>query len=110
MKLKCHQKYLFSSTTKIKCRKTKFLDQNAKLKCHEKKHSSAKKKLQEKHILSSVFLNLTKLGMFFQKQGFNFLNEKNKQTCPTLTSQMGRTMKRFVLKRGEAWLKRDDFT
>ena len=69
-----------------------------------------KKKLQEKHILSSVFLNLTKLGMFFQKQGFNFLNEKNKQTCPTLTSQMGRTMKRFVLKQGEAWLKREDFT
>ena len=34
-KLKCHQKYFFSSTAKLKYDKIKFLDQNAKLKCRE---------------------------------------------------------------------------
>ena len=35
-KLKCHQKYFFSSIVKLKCGKINFLDLNAKLKCCRK--------------------------------------------------------------------------
>ena len=53
-KLKCHQKYFFSSTTKLKCPQTKFLDQNAKLKWREK---TFKVGLSPSKKVASIYLN-----------------------------------------------------
>ena len=47
-------------------------------------------------------LKLSKPEIFFQKQDFYVLDERNKQTWQPLITQMGRAMKKIVLKRGEA--------
>ena len=66
-----------------------------------------KEKATKMHFL---VLKLSKPEIFLQKQDFYVLDERNKQNWQPLITQMGRAMKKIVLKRGEAWLKQGNFT
>ena len=95
-KLKCRQKYFFSSTAKLKCNKMKFLDQNVKLKCREKKPLKIhlwKNNATKMQFLCFAFLERNKLEIFFWNHIF-ISGWKKKQTWQPQISQTGTVVKK----------------